>query len=251
MTAYRFFWYYFWIAPHVLQLAVVNVMIGRKIYREFPMFFLYSCFEVVQFATLFIMSRWDAITPAQFAGTYWIGMAVSTALRFGIIQEIFAHVFKNYAALEHLGRMLFRWATAVLLLVGVIAAAYAPAESGRLYYSLVVIDRSVSIVQCGLLFFLFVFAGYFSISLRQYGFGIALGLGIFASVELVSAAVRTSVSTTIGTDVLSFVTMGTYHCCVLIWLFYLLAPQTERVAGELPSHEIEQWNMELRRLIRQ
>src|SRR5262245_42342693 len=109
MTAYRFFWYYLWIAPHLLLLFAVNVMIVRRIYREFPMFFMYACFEVLQFAALWAMQVSPAISAEQYAYAHWLGMAVSTALRFGIIHEIFIHLFKSYPALEALGRLLFRW----------------------------------------------------------------------------------------------------------------------------------------------
>jgi hypothetical protein len=46
--------------------------------------------------------------------------------------------------------------------------------------------------------------------------------------------------------------MATYHCCVVIWLVYLLAPETAgRPVKKLPANNLEQWNAELQRLLLQ
>jgi hypothetical protein len=46
--------------------------------------------------------------------------------------------------------------------------------------------------------------------------------------------------------------MGGFHFAVLVWLFYLLAPEPglNRVIG-IPDHNLELWNKELQRLSRQ
>ena len=43
--------------------------------------------------------------------------------------------------------------------------------------------------------------------------------------------------------------MATYHCCVVIWLVYLLVPETAHSVKELPENTLEQWNAELQRLL--
>jgi hypothetical protein len=44
--------------------------------------------------------------------------------------------------------------------------------------------------------------------------------------------------------------MATYHCCVLIWLVYLLAPDTAKHAVKhVPDNNLEQWNTEMQRLL--
>jgi hypothetical protein len=49
-----------------------------------------------------------------------------------------------------------------------------------------------------------------------------------------------------------FVTMATYHCCVVIWLMYLWAPEAARsTVKEVPENALEQWNAELQRLLLQ
>jgi len=55
---------------------------------------------------------------------------------------------------------------------------------------LVLLERSVRVMQCGLVFFLFLVSFYFGVAWQNYLFGIAMGFGVFASIELVAVAVR-------------------------------------------------------------
>ena len=56
-------------------------------------------------------------------------------------------------------------------------------------------ERSVQGRQCGLLVFLFLLSFYFGLPWRNHVFGIALGFGLFASIELVASAVRSQIGT--------------------------------------------------------
>lgn len=249
----RFVWNYLWVAPHLLQAGVAMVMIVRRLYRSFPIFFLYTGFEVLQFSLLYATYHLPELVSNQaYSEIYWAGLFGSTALRFAVIYEIFTRVFRSYPALQELGILLFRWATVVLLLVAVATAAYSPGnDTQRMFEGFTLVDRAVSLVQCGLVLFLFLFSGYFGLSWRNYVFGIALGLGIFASVDLAAAAIQAEVGpSTSGT--FDLITMATYHCSVLIWLFYLLAPERAPVRlKEVPSHNLQEWNHALERLLQQ
>src|SRR5215471_6355728 len=99
MSAPRFFWYYFWIAPHVILTAVAILMVRRKLQREFPFFFAYAIFEVVQFAVTFYLFKASWTTNEQYYLAYRIGKAGSLALRFGAFYEVFRCIFQRYPAL--------------------------------------------------------------------------------------------------------------------------------------------------------
>ena len=217
MTFLRLLWYYLWIAPHVLLIAVVVLMIRRKVYKDFPLFLTYSAFEVFQFFTLFAIDHWHKLTENHYLDAFMLGGAIGTALRFGVIHEIFENVFQKYPALNELGRLLFRWATVILLLVSVATAFHrSPDNITRISWVITAMGRAISIVQCGLLMFLFLFSKYFGLTWRNYLFGTALGLGIFASVQLATTAMQGLLGPIIA-EKLDFVTMATYHGCVLIW----------------------------------
>jgi|SRR5450432_4029583 hypothetical protein len=251
MTPFPLLWYYLWIAPHVLQTVIVIVMIRRKHYKQFPMFFSYNCFEIVQFTSLFVAGHIPSASRKYYL-IFATGAALSTILRFGVVYEIIVQLFRNYRSLHTLGKVLLRRAAVVLLLV---AASFGALRSGggfdRLMLGVSIVDRTFSVVLSGLLVCLFLFSKYFGLSWRSIAFGIALGFGIFASVELASSAIRSQVGL-LGNQILDFVTMGTYHLCVLIWLFYMLAREEppKYNSGGLPEHDLETWNEELQRLIK-
>jgi hypothetical protein len=56
MTAHPVLYYYLWIAPHVLQMVLALLMVRKRLVREFPAFFAYIIFEILQFSTLACMA---------------------------------------------------------------------------------------------------------------------------------------------------------------------------------------------------
>lgn len=241
--------YVLWIAPAALQVLIVSAMLKRRLVREFPIFFAYTTFHVVRAIALFLLrhqlASWD------YFYSYWTAQAASSVLGFAVIYEIFSHVFRSHEALRTLGFMLFRWVAAVLLLVAVVAAASAPgSDTNQLMAGVVILERSVRVVQCGLLFFLFLFSSSFGLSWRHYVFGIALGFGLFASVELVAVTMRAHFGS-VADATWSLVNSAAYNCTVLIWVGYLLGPQPAQRAVQMPPKaEIDEWNQALLQLIR-
>jgi hypothetical protein len=253
MTFAVLIWYYLWIVPHLLLAVVLGALIWRKLYRQFPIFSAYLAFELVQFLVLFTMAKLQSVTNLQYALAYSVGLALSIALRFGVIYEISAHLFRNYGVLGRFGKPLFRWIATALLPLGLLFAyASGGHDVTRLVSVLAVLERAASILQCGLLLGMFVFSSYLGLSWRSYVFGIALGLGIFASVELAVSAIRSETGFIYGRS-LDYLTMATYHCCVLIWAFYLWAPErsSQYALRVLPQSDVETWNKELQRLMKQ
>jgi hypothetical protein len=251
MTPLRVLWYCLWVAPHALQGILLFAMVRRRLDRQFPMFFLYTAFEVLQFVVLFTTSRSHLQFGEVYVRVYSVGLALSTAIRFGVIYELFKHFFHRYPALDGAGQVLFRGATILLLLVAVGLAVSAPGSSATLMLTATyALDRTVSILQCGLLISLFLFSRYFLLSWRSHAFGIALGLGIFATVELAASAVWLHLGA-FGNPVVNLLTMATYTGCVLTWIFYLVGQEREPQYSvkALPDYDLEIWNRELQRLL--
>jgi len=242
--------YYLWVAPHVLLFVLLVLLFRRGLHRRFPVFCGYVGFQIVEWIVL-LGIYWQ--TGSFSTANYHIYISVDTigsaALRFAVLDEIFKNIFRNQDSLRALGTQFLRWTAAGLLLAGAILASLS--GSAGFFGLFWVFDRTISLLQCGLLVSLLFFSRYFAIPWRDYAFGLALGFGIYESIELINAAVRSRLSS--GSYLLDTIGMAAYHLCVLIWILYLWVPSGPTPAKTVPGddHDIESWNRELRRLLQQ
>ena len=202
---------------------------------------------------LFALYQTTGLTlEGTYLRAYSLGAVISDVLRFGVIYEICLYLFRNYPALARPGRPLLRGAAAVLLLVAVTLTVASIHPGDFLVLGTQLLDRSVSILQCGILVLLFVVSKYFGLSWRSQVFGIAVGVGIFASVELAASAVRAEVGP-VRAWYLDYITLGIYHACVLTWIYYFWVEErgtSYAVQPPPPGGELDEWSEELQRLLR-
>src|SRR5207302_9751620 len=209
-----------WIAHPLLQLSVAAVMFYRKLHKIFPVFFAYIVSQILIFAVLFPMFQLGY--AHYYVCMYWTCTAISLAVGFKVIHEIFLDIFRPYHTLKDLGSVLFQWAALVMLLVaGVVAAASPVAIQGPLVQAVLTVQRCVRVIQCGLILFLLVFSKYLGVTWRQHSFGIALGFGAYAGVELAIVALK--VGQLISQLTLDMVNMTAYNCALGVWLVYAIS----------------------------
>jgi hypothetical protein len=235
--------------------ALTFVAIKRGFQREFPIFVCYTSWITLEGVLLIYMDYAPSVSGDQYTAAFSLAAAISVAIRFALIYEIFKHLLSRYPALTRSGISLFRAATLLLLIIVLALAWFAPA-TGRdpTMARFFVLERTVNILLIGQLLFLFIFSRAFGLSWRSHAFGIALGLGIFATVMLSTSAIRTQTQPTAPnqmTNITEGVNQGTYLFCALLWLVYLLAterpPQTPK--PRLPKHDLGAWNQELQRFL--
>jgi len=225
-----------WIAHPVLELSLAGVMYWRRLHRTFPVFFAYIVFQVMNFLVLFPIYQWgsgpnatDRAITAYF-DAYWISAAISVAIGFKVIHEIFLDMLRPYPNLKDLGTLLFKWAALVMLLVAmVVAVASQQGDDEPLVQAVIIMQRSVRFIQCGLILFLLFFSRHMGISRRQLSFGIALGFGSFACVELVGLALLSG--RLIHHPTVNMITTPAYTLVILIWIGYASLKATSREAS--------------------
>jgi hypothetical protein len=226
-----------WFAHPILQAGVAAAMLRRKINRTFPAFFTYVVFQILVFALTYPFR--DERFYTIFYYSYWITTAVSVVLGFRVIHEIFLDVFRPYHTLRDLGSVLFKWAGLVMLMVaGVVAASVHGGSDTPWSTGILILVRSVRVVQCGLVLFLLVFSRYLGTSWRQKSFGVALGFGLFAWVELSLVAMQNF----FHAMTVSFVNMIAYNLTILIWFGYMVvkSPARDQAAQMLRPQRWEQ-----------
>jgi len=218
-----------WIAHPVLQSAVAAVMLKRGLHRKFPVFFSYIVSQMVFFCVLFPIYLRGSDTSAFFYA-YWICAAVSLAIGFKVIHEVFLDVFRPYHTLKDLGSVLFKWAALVMILVAfVVAAGSSATPLDAISQAVITVQRCVRVVQCGLILFLLVFSRYLGVSWKQNSFGIALGFGGYAGMELAMATLNVGGRLDHGTKDLGI--MISYNCAILIWLAYSFVKSPARASS--------------------
>jgi hypothetical protein len=230
-----------WVSHPVLQVAVAVAMFRRKLHRVFPVFFTYLAAQTAIFCVLFPIQKLASYS-VYFYG-YWICAGISLVLGFKVIYEIFQDVFRPYHALKDLGSVLFKWAGLVMLLAAVVIAAASPsAEQRAVIEAMLVLQRGVRVIHCGLVLFLLVFARYLGVSWKQNSFGIALGFGSYAAAELGAFALYSSGR--LGGNMVSAVDGISYSLAIIIWLGYSALRSVPR-AESFSLLTSQRWNQSL------
>jgi hypothetical protein len=238
-SRYQFAYYALWIGHPVLQSVVAVLMLRRKLHRKFPVFFAYLLSQILNFAVVFSVYMRGAYQVFFYA--YWAFAAINLILGFLVIHEVFVDVFRPYHTLKDLGTVLFKWAGLVMLLVaGVVAAGSAPSSDGPLVQAILTVERCVRVIQCGLILFLVVFSRYLGVTWKQRSYGIALGFGGFAAVELLAVAITTGRSGHHPNS--GLVVMATYNLAIFVWLAYMSIKREvpESSAAQLATQRWEQ-----------
>lgn len=237
--------YALWVTPIILQFVIAVFMLIRRLHRALPCFFAYTAFEAVR--DLALMSLYSS--RYWFFYGYWVTEAICILLGIAVIAELFDKLFESYDGLKSLGTLLFRWATMVLVLVAFASAATLSPHGSSIPIAALVMERTLRVLQVGLLAFLFLFTSYFGVVLADVLFGVAMGFGLFGALSIVLVAIRLY----FGPPVVGFYTLATsasYNVAVFIWAAFLLRRERAPRALQPPSaNELRRWNEALLELM--
>jgi hypothetical protein len=236
-----------WVAGIGLQVLLAAVLLYRRTWRRFPLFAAYAFFNLLEAPIAYSVSG----NKLAYFYVYWICEAVSILLGFAVVYEIFTALFSAHPALRRLASTVFSVAVVILVLLGIIVIYAQPqAEGSSLGSAIMVVAEATRIVEVGLLMFLFLFSTAFGLHWRAHIFGIALGLGLFAAVDLVNVTLRSHFGNG-ATDILNFARVATFCSSLLLWAIYLAAPERRVVSSsEVPQRaQLEQWNQAVMELV--
>jgi hypothetical protein len=255
LQAHSILWHYLWVAPNILLLFLAALIWRRRLYKQFPVFLVFAVVTAIEQLVVYAADVIPSVSGETFWHLLWAGLLAEALVKFALIGEIFSAVFGLYPSVAKLGKLLITGVGVVLVLLATVAAAYTEKDSTYWIISGAhLLERTIYMIECGLIVFLFVFAFYFKLSWNRSSFGIALGLGISACVHLATWALAANGSLSAHyRSFLDFPIMVAYHICVLIWFYYLLLPQKSPAASLVrpPANNLELWNQELERLLHQ
>jgi hypothetical protein len=108
--------------------------------------------------------------------------------------------------------------------------------------AIVTSQRCVRMIQVGMILFLLFFAHYVGVSRRQYSFGIALGFGSFAVIELI--LICSWVGNHLTGPWMSIANMAAYDCSLGLWLAYVAVKRPAR-DGSISLIHTHRWEQSL------
>ena len=234
-------YYALWLMHPVLQTGIAGLMLQRRLLRNFRFFFAYILTQLLTFAVVFPAYVWRSY-DALFM-LYWCANAISLTFGFLVIHEIFVDVFRMFHTLRDLGTVLFKWAGLVMLLVAAVVSVSAnSSDISPLMQGILTLQRSVRIIQVGMVLFLLFFAHYVGVSRRQHSFGIALGFGSFALIELI--LISSWVGSHFDGPWMSIVNMMAYNSSLGLWLGYMAVKRPARDSSR-PLLQPQRWEQSL------
>jgi hypothetical protein len=221
-------------------LAMLSVMLKRGLRQQFPVFFNYIATLVAMLVIGVGGTFWQC--PGYFY-LYWTLAAVSMFFGFAVFYEVFAQAFKPFSAVIDLGKLIFWWAGAFLLLASTQTAFLtAGSQANKIVAGVNLLEHSVQLMQCGLLLLLVIFEKHFSLPWRSHGMCIAVGLGAYAALDMM-------VSYTVGRFPAAAGQLDIFNGFASVsqsalWLYAVMLTQPERKsAQDSPKRLIlQRWN---------
>ena len=205
--------YIFWCIPPVVMIAIAACMLRGRLHREFPAFFNYLIFQIAAFTVEFPLLHWG-----NYYYVAWVSTALGILFSFAVLVEVVQKVVDGTQTLQHWNIPLCCWCALAAMAV----IAVWPLTSNildDLTSEIFVMDRTVHVAQFALAFFMVLFGAAVRISKRYLMFGIAVGFGFVATVNL-WAMLLWSQRALLNRVTLGRVNSAAYVISTLIWLAY-------------------------------
>lgn len=250
MPQFDLFHWFTWLLT-IFALGVVTAMlVRRKLYPEFPVFTAYVLVQLVGWTVML----W--VIPHFSSYVSWYGWFVmqclDAVLSMAVLLEVFSVMLKPYAGIRRLGSMVCVVAGIILFVIAVWMAIVAPPSDvsyARITARVIAWQRSVDFARLALLFVLFIFSRIFGLNWRYNVFGIAIGLGIMAAVELLAESIRVEFGFR-ATHLINMISPAGYVLGILAWSYYFVRQESEVKVSHTPqSAGLLRWNAALEELL--
>lgn len=182
---------------------------------------------------------------AYFYG-YWISYVAAAVAIFFVVQEVFKHVLEPVPGLRRLGLLAFRWISIIsaVIAIGAIAlpASVATTNGDRMGPIALQMTRYVSVMEICLLAFLALSVHAFGRSFRSRLFGIGLGFGMQAAMDLIASALQAGSALH---SAMNLALQATTTVALVTWFVYFVLPEPREERSIIvlpPQSALARWN---------
>ena len=169
--------------------------------------------------------------------TSWVQTGLGLILRTLVVYGVFSEAMRPLSGLHAAGKIVFRWVGVVSALVATALLAGPGVFSGTAAWLNVFghLQQGVGVLTLCLLIFVCFTIRPLGLTFRSHLFGVSLGLGIAATVDLIQAAwLLTTGAPSVYSPIFLFSSVGT-SVSYLVWTIYFAAPEPERRMILLPT----------------
>jgi hypothetical protein len=219
---------------------LVYFLVRSKAVREFKFLFSLSCVRLlcslICLPILYFAGRGieKHLAYQVYFYFYWISYALEAILSLLVIYSIFKLAMAPLKGLQTLGMLVFRWVAAISVAVA-IGVAVTPHLTGVKFMVAMItqLQQTSSILTLCLLLFVCFAIRPMGLSFRSRIFGVSLGLGVLATINLVNSAWLARYANMYS--VFSLVNALAVGITLLVWSAYFAFPEPKRRIIVLPT----------------
>jgi hypothetical protein len=165
---------------------------------------------------------------------YWSTNIIEAVLGLGIIYSVYNLAMAPLKGLQRLGRIMFRWAAAIAVAVSATTAIGPHVTYVRFIpHAVAQLQQTDSVLTLCLLLFVCLAIRPMGLTYRSKIFGVSLGLGLMATVNLVEVAWFSQ--NKVFASALNIVNAVAILACIAIWCAYFAIPEPRRRMIILPT----------------
>ena len=229
-----------WFAVPSLALLAC-ILLYRKLYREFPLFFSYVVVTEMVGLARYIASKGS---PSVYSYVYWISNLVVVLFAFLASYELFVgRLFPRFYKVRFF-RILFTLAVILVNVLVVFAAIY-----GNHKRWLLLSSRIGEFLRAAIVFF---FVALMTVMGRQWEmkeFGIAFGFGLDVAMSLASVTFWTQASK--RSPLIGRIPVIAYDIACIVWIYCFWCAKSEPAVPSTPLspaalHEAKKWEESLK-----
>jgi len=213
-----------WIGSTLAECLVVGIMLRRNLVRRFPIFFGSIVFDLLRETAFPAVAYYSA---HAYEYCYWLSIPFEYVLAFGVMWEAFRYSLGADGKIRPKALRFFVLASVALVGLAAFLVLYPDIPISNLNGLVLTLQRSISLLRCGMLLFLWIFAARLGLSWQHHVWGIVCGLGIYAAVSLIVAAIHAITGIATG-DWLGRLPQFSYLAATIVWTVYLSRPEPKR-----------------------
>jgi hypothetical protein len=240
-------------AAEFVLLAVLGFIFWKKAFhRRFPAMGAYLAVRLISTPILSILllgqtghlvatHSFEIGSAQAYFFTFWADYMSRAVLLYFICMEVFRSALSAMPGLQKLGIVIFRWAVMVSVIVTISSVSFSHRGVSIIPDVAFPLMRSVSVLELCLLAFLCLSMNALHLSVRDMAFGIALGFGVSASNDFVTATLITRFTSL--TAPLQFAYEAVILFALGTWVAYCALPEPIRKPLVMPVNStIYRWN---------